>query len=484
MVTGSGWMVSLRVVDRLIGLASIAILARLLLPEQFGIVNMAVMLIGLLEMVSEFNVRAALISEPHATRQHFDTAWTLNIVRGILLSATLLLLAEPAASFLREPAVAGVAYWLALAPLLGSLENIGVVYFQKELNFHREFVFILTARVIATVVTIVLAWRWADYWALVAGMITRTGVRVLLSYVMHDFRPRFSLQRFLEIFNFSKWMFVQHLVAGVNDRLPGLAVARIAGAETLALLNVAHEIAHLATSELRAPVRRVMFPGFAKMASDRQQMVTTFKDAFGIMLLLALPIPIGIGLTASHLIRLFLGPHWMGAAPVLQVLAIFGVIMTLGTSSHVIYLATKRPRITVMFALLKLCVLLPLLWWWVPLYGAVGAAWSVVVAASVNTAVDYVVILRLLHVHILELLRITWRTLVAAGVMAAVVASAMPHFATAASVGVVALQFGSSVAMGIVTYLLALALLWITTGKPVGPETQILGTILRSRRDQ
>ena len=118
IAVGAGWMIMLRWLDRLIGLVSIAILARLLLPEDFGLVGYAMVFLAILELFFLFSFETALIRDQKAEADSYNTAWTLELIKGVVLSALLALGAKPAAAFFGEPQVETILYLIALFPIL------------------------------------------------------------------------------------------------------------------------------------------------------------------------------------------------------------------------------------------------------------------------------------------------------------------------------------------------------------------------------
>src|SRR5262249_45457483 len=130
MARGAAWMVAARFVDRSIGVVSTVVLARLLLPADFGLVAMAMSIIAALALLGAFNFDLALIQHPSSERRHFDTVWTLDLGVAVVSALTLLILAAPAASFYREPRLSWVMVALAAGALIGGLQNVGVVTFR------------------------------------------------------------------------------------------------------------------------------------------------------------------------------------------------------------------------------------------------------------------------------------------------------------------------------------------------------------------
>src|SRR5215472_6927511 len=122
LVSAAGWMVALRWFDRLIGLVSVAILARILLPTDFGIVGYAILIVGLLDLFTGISTDADLIRLRDPDRSYYDAAWTMNVVRGFAIGLVMVGLAHPAASFFREDKVVAVMLALAILPTVQGFE--------------------------------------------------------------------------------------------------------------------------------------------------------------------------------------------------------------------------------------------------------------------------------------------------------------------------------------------------------------------------
>ena len=156
-VKGAGWTVFMRFAVRFVGIVSTLILARLLVPADFGLVALATMLVAMLEAMSEFNFAIYLIRQQSADRSHYDTAWTLSALRGIIIALLLAALAPFAVDFFHEPRLENIVYAIALVTVLSGFTNIGIVDFQKSLEFHKEFQLLVYTRLCSFITTITLA---------------------------------------------------------------------------------------------------------------------------------------------------------------------------------------------------------------------------------------------------------------------------------------------------------------------------------------
>lgn len=485
IAVGAGWMVFMRLGDRLIGLVSMAVLARLLLPADFGLVGYAMVLLAILEIFAQLGVENALIQDQKAQRESYDTAWTMNICKGLALSVGLLIAAKPAAAFFEAPEVEPVIYTLALLPFVAGLENIGTVDFRKELAFHKDFIFNFLTRFCGAVATITLAFILKDHWALVFGMILRALLRILLSYHMSEFRPRLSLARFSQIFSFSKWIMLQNLLHGFNERLPALVIGRMSGPQALAFFNIAFEIANLASTELAQPIRRALFPGFAKMNENRQELADSFRWALSIIVTIGLPIPMGIAVTAEYLVPALLGWNWLETVPIIQILCLQGAIIIMGTNSHLIYLALGKPSITAWLSALRLLVLIPACIYGVSEFGAVGAGLALVASALVVRFTDYAIVLPMLSMRVTDFAAQIWRPLTAVLAMNVTVRLLQDWLEQSALQPHLMPKLIVSVLVGGLTYVATLLALWLLTGARKGAESYIIGMVkkfLISRR--
>ena len=135
MARGAVWMVLFKLLERSLGMISMLILARLLVPADFGLMAMATSLVALLELITAFGVDTALVQRRDATPAHFNSAWTLNVCAGGAIATMMLLMSWPASVFYREPRVTAVICALAFAAAVQGFENIGVVTFRKEMRF-------------------------------------------------------------------------------------------------------------------------------------------------------------------------------------------------------------------------------------------------------------------------------------------------------------------------------------------------------------
>ena len=467
---GAAWMVTFKLIDRGMGLISTTVLARLLLPADFGLVAMAMVVIAALQLLISFSFDVPLIQNRNAGRDQFDTAWTINLSFALLAAAVLALLAGPVALFYKEPRLELVIYLLAAGFALQGFANIGPVTFRREMQFDREFKFLLAKRSSMLIVTIPLAFWLQNYWALVAGQLTGTAVSVLLSYMVSDYRPRLSLKAKTELFHSSKWLMINNILQFLNGRAADFVIGRLAGARGLGFYTIASEVALLPTTELVAPINRAAFPGYALAAGDLEQLRSSFLKVVSTIGMFALPAGIGIVAVAPLMVPAVLGWKWEPVVPVMQILAVFGVIQAIQTNISYVYLATGRPRIIAAIGAIQFMVLLGFLIPGIMHWGVTGAAWAYLATAVVMIPVNQTLLARFLQLAPLAFLQKMTRPFVASLAMAGVIALLRSQVDLPHETSDYLLMLLACIALGAITYALTLYGLWVGAKKPSGPE--------------
>jgi O-antigen/teichoic acid export membrane protein len=474
IAAGAAWMVGLRTLDRLVGVISMTILARILVPGDFGLVSLAMTTAAFLEMFGQTQIDVALIRDRQADRSLYDSAWTMDILRGVVLALILVAVANPVASFFSEARVAPVLYAVAAIQIVGSFENVGVVDFRKDMRFGREFRYRLTSRAVGATLTVALAILWRSHWALVAGIGLQSACRVGLSYAMSPYRPKPALSRIGEIFGFSKWIIAQNLFLGLKDQAPVFLIGKLVNVEVLGFFNLAKEISAFVTTELRAPIRRALYPGFARMSMETGELRTGFLASFAVMLVLSLPLAVGLYLLAPAVVEILFGPRWAPAVPLLEILAINGIVQSFGPSSHLVYNRIGRPRLTAILNGTYLLLFLPSLVWGASRYGAAGAAWAIVATSGLIIFADFAIMCRLLAIDFRLLLGHVWRPVLAAACMGVVLAVLEASLGAPAG-GMHALaMLAILTVVGALVYGGTLLVAWRASGGAPGAERHIL----------
>ena len=472
ILQGTAFTVATRWIDRLIGVVSTLILARLLVPADFGIVAMASLAIALADVMLDLGVNIALIQNRNATSAHFNTAWTLRLVQTAFATLVVLVAAPFAADYFHNDHIQPVLQVLAFSILISGFENIGIIAFQKEMQFGAEFRFMFMRRIAGFLVTIVAAWVLRSYWALVVGTLVGRVIGVGLSYAVHPMRPRLSFEKFGEIFSVSQWMLVRGIGGYLQNNLHRMLVGRWSPVSTMGAYTLADEISAMPTGELLAPLNRVLFPAFAAAAHNPPELKRLFLLAQGLQTLIAVPAAAGLALVADETVRLLLGDKWLLVVPFMQVLALVNIGQALTTSSGYVLMVLGQFKSSTIGMWLLILVFAALALTVFAGADALTIAWlRLTVGACAGIALYFWLLVRALPViRYSDLLGTSIRPLIGAAGMAAVLIFVSPYLQLP-----LAIVFGIKIFLGAASYVALIMAMWQLAGRPDGAESYLLG---------
>lgn len=473
IANGAAWMMGFKLLDKSIGLISTLVLARVLTPSDFGLVAMAMAVVAMLELMGAFGFESALIQRQNTERRHFDTAWTFNVMFGVAIATMLLVMAVPAASFYREPRLELMLPALAIGALIGGVENIGTVAFRKELNFGKEFKFLLAKRLASFAVTMTLALIFQSFWALIAGTVTGKLMAVFISYRLHPYRPRFSLEARADLLHFSKWIFISNLILFLHSRSADFILGRTVGSHGLGVYNIASEIATMPSTELIAPLNRAVYPAYARLAAKQSLLQVRFLEVFSIICLVAFPIAGGLYCLAEQIVSLLLGPQWRETAPIMKIIGICGLLGALQSNMYLVILAIGKPKANTILSGSLLIIYLPAVVYLSQIYGSIGAAYAHLILAIFSFLGIVMIFTKLTTIPKKYLLLSIFRPLLATLFMTLIL-TYTSNLEDHLLIENQALSMATYIISGAIFYAASIIFLWLLAKKPEGAEKILL----------
>jgi len=384
-VRGGFWVFSLRVAMQVLTIARLVIVARLLSPNDFGLMGIAILTITTIDTVTQTGFDVALIQRKERIEAYLDSAWTAGLLRGVILFAFLQLAAPVASSFFKTPSAVPLIRVISLSVLLMGLQNIGIVYFRKELQFSKQFILEFSGRLADVFVAIVAAVILRSVWALVIALLAGGLVRMIMSYIIHPYRPRlsFEMDKIKELFGFGKWILGSTTIALLLNQGDKVLIGRLFGATMLGFYQIAHRLSNLPATEFTMIIQHVTIPAYSKMQEAMHKIKEAYLRVLQVTAFVAAPLAGVILLLAPDLTRAFIGEKWMPAVPPMQVLAIGGALSAIIATAGPVFVAVGKPRLLTKYQFLQFCVLAILLYPLTAHWGILGTAWAVVAAALI-----------------------------------------------------------------------------------------------------
>jgi lipopolysaccharide exporter len=393
---GGIWVLVLRVLGKGFRIIRLIILARLLAPDDFGLFGIALLAMSTLSTFSETGFTTALVQKKKDISQYLDTAWSVSILRGFVLFILLFISAPYVALFFDNSGVAPLIQVIGVAMLLAGFTNIGIVYFQKELEFNKQFAYQLSTTLADFIVVVVAAFILRSVWALVFGQLIGNLTGLIASYILHPYRPRlrFELRKARELFEFGKWVFGSTILMFLLHQGDDAFVGKVLGITMLGFYQMAYRIANIPTTEITHVISQVTFPAYAKMQDNLPRLRESYLRVLQFIACISFPIAGLIFILAPDFTRLVLGEKWMPIIPAMQVLALWGFISSIGATTIPFFSSTGKPEIQTKLQVVALILLSIFIY---PLsinFGIVGTSLAVLISTLVPYVLAFCIVIK------------------------------------------------------------------------------------------
>jgi len=317
-------------INRGIGLVSTLILARLLTPEDYGIVAIAVLAIFLFEELSNTGIREYIIHKSPLSDAVLNTAWTLNLIIKLAVWGLFLLLIPLISDFYSIPELNNVLLVISLILPLAALKSVGAILFEKELNYKPLLYLELSAKLIGFVFIVSIALLFENYWAMIIGAVIYYLALVAGSYLIHNFRPRLSLFNFKEQWQFTKWMLPKGLLGFSKSEIDVLIVSKTFDLGNLGGFNLMKSLLSMVGEAAISPATNPLLASFSKVKDDNEKLNFQLMLGLFVIMIVSLPIMMFLWMFHKEIVSLLLGAQWVNYSSVLAVLSMTIVAYSFG----------------------------------------------------------------------------------------------------------------------------------------------------------
>ena len=431
-IRGIFWAYTSAYSGKILVFVSTIILARLLLKEDFGVAGFALVVISILDVVSDLGIGPALIyhrDDPKAN----DTAFILNLLMGLALFSSTWLFAPLVGEFFNDTRSVPLTRVLAFTFPINSLCNIHASLLQKNLNFKRKFVPDLVKATSKGIISIILAWYGFGAWSLVLGHVGGTALAVIAYWWVIPWRPtfRFNLGIAKSMLFYGSNIVAVNSLGSLSNNLDYLIIGRFLGAEALGIYTLAFRLPELLVKQLCLVASTVIFPAYTKMRDDTVELSRYFLVTMSYVTMITVPIALGLAVVSRPLVLSLYTEKWEDAVPVMSAIAIYMLIRSLNFNIGDVYKAQGRPEILTKLSLVKVPILAALLWWAVVGPGTIVAvAWVQVVVAALMSIVSLILAARLLHTPLKNIVGVLQPALINGVIMAVAVLTVTARLST------------------------------------------------------
>jgi len=343
-LSGLNWSAAGQSFQQLAAVLFSIFLARILTPNDFGLLAMVFVFSGFATLLSELGLGAALVQREQIEHRHINAAFWANLAAGAVLALVFLALAPALASFYSHPALEAISRAVALLFIVSALGVVQGALVQREMSFRRLAFIEIAATVIAGCVAVALAASGYGVWSLVAQLLCGQTLRTTMLWWVSAWRPTLTLDRssLRELWGFSSHLMGFNVFNYWIRNLDNLLIGRFVGASDLGVYSRAYSLMLLPVSQASRVTSRVMFPALSRIRTDIERSKSLYLKATRSIALVMFPIMIGLLVVAESFVLAVLGEKWRAVVPLLQLFCLIGVGQSVGTTAGWIYTSQGR----------------------------------------------------------------------------------------------------------------------------------------------
>lgn len=356
------WAMAAAVGGKIVSVAALAVVARILAPEQFGLFAFALVYITYLNVLGDLGVGTALIYWKDRVDDAAQVTFLVNLATGLLWCGLTLAIAPAVADWFHSPEGAPILRTLSLVFVIRSLGNTHDALCRKELQFRDRMLPELGLAVTKGVLIVGLAVGGLGVWSLVWGQLAGEAVWTAGLWRVVEWRPSWSWPAGIlrPMVVYGREIVAVNVIAAVVHHADYVVVGRMLGMEALGYYQLAYKVPEMAVILAIWQVNTVLFPTFSKVG-EPSEMAGTYVEAMRYIALLALPAATGLFFLAEPIVLTLFGSQWAPSVPIVKALAVYVAVRALGSHAGDVMKAAGRPRLLAGIGLARAALLVPAL---------------------------------------------------------------------------------------------------------------------------
>ena len=448
---GVAWSIAEKVGSMLLQMVVSIVVARLLVPEDFGVMAILTFFTSLSLVMVDSGFSQTLIRKVAPTKEDYQSVFAFNVVAAVVLYAVLVAVAPVVANYYELPVIADIAPVLFLLLPINALCVIQNTIFTREFRFRLLSQANFVASFVAGVVAIAMALAGCGVWSLVGQRVSTLATKTLILWICSDWRPsmRFTFKPVREMAPFSFRLLSTDLIASIYNNISQMFIGKIYSADTLGFFNQAQKFKDLPLTSAMQSVQSVTYPALSKIGDQCEKFAESYRQVLLGVAFMLFPVMMGIAAVAEDLFALLLGEKWMPTVPYLQILCLTGLFQPLAMIAYNILKVKSNGAIILRLEIAKKALMTLLLAITIP-HSVKAVAWGLVAMTLCEFIINFAASMRYTSLGVGRMMRSLLPTTLITVVMVVVVVAvgyAMSDF------GVV-VRLMAEIGVGVVIYLL------------------------------
>lgn len=412
-VRGTFWGYVSFASGKLLNFIATLILARLLFPEQFGLVAYCTIAIQYLDILNTAGINSALISRRDKVEEAANSALVANIVLGFVSYFIAWTAAPSIAMFFKADEITSLIRVLALILPIGGLGLVPGAMIMRGLQFKQKMVADLTRNLLKGIISVTLALMGYGVWSLIWGQVAGETMSTIVLWFLAGWRPTWKFDRSAtsEVITFGGHIILVEIAGQIRNNVDYVIVGRVLGASLLGVYTLAYRIPELAIRSFDRVIGGVSFPLLAQVQTDKAFLKKTYLGYIRYISLFTFSIGVGIAIISRLFVETFLSAKWQETILPMALISIALAIISVGHIPGIFYKAIGRPDILNKLSIIKIPLIVIILWY-ASNWGIIGVSIGQIIFSIISVLLDSFVVGRIIEFNMIE----TIKALIPAGI--------------------------------------------------------------------
>ena len=357
VIKSAALLLGMQVVQRGLGIISTLLLARLLTPDDFGIIALITIVLQFFELLAEIGNQQYIVQKETLHDSDLNTAWTMDILIKSAVAILVIGSAPLLSAFFETPELALALAIATLALPLRALRTPGMMQAVRDIDYRPLFRLTLWQKGLSFIAVVTVAWVYQTYWAIILGSLLSAAVFAIGSYRVHPYRPKWSLENAREQWKFSQWLLLRGIVGFTRSQIDNLIVSKQFSTSALGGYNLVREISLLPALSAIIPMSEPLLASIARVKDDPESMAYRVRFSLAIMITLLIPLTTFLMLYPELIVLTLLGEQWQDFSHLLQPFALFFLTFCLFALISDAMIALGRVRALFIFDLISTVII-------------------------------------------------------------------------------------------------------------------------------
>ena len=345
--------------NQILNLLITFILARLVSPEEFGVIGMITVFTGFAIRFVDFGFSAALIHKKEIDKKDINTVFTLNTGIGIILSLLFFIIAPLIADFYDKPILTILTKSFSIIFLVTGLSGVNRALLTKSLNFKLNTIISVISLIVSSLIAIFMAFSGYGVWAILFKILSQEIINTILYFLLFPVNQKleFSKKSFDSMFVMGRNVAGDSTINYWSRNADNLLIGRMIGSEALGLYSKAYSIMLLPLNNISRVISKVMFPSFSLIQEDKKQIRNLYLKTTRLIAFITFPMMAGLSILSESFVLATFGKDWIEMAPLISILSVLGAFQSILSLNGVIYNSLGKShlafRITLVFSIIN-----------------------------------------------------------------------------------------------------------------------------------